>query len=96
MYNRVVGNAVMIVGDLHFSDVFTGKHIAYLENCFWCLSQITKKLEEKKPCALVLEGDIIGWVKRTSKTVRYFQCFVKCLEIGIEFVQFMQFVEIMI
>lgn len=79
MYNRVVGNAVMIVGDLHFSDVFTGKHIAYLENCFWCLSQITKKLEEKKPCALVLEGDIIGWVETNIKDRQVFSMFCKVL-----------------
>lgn len=60
MFNKIVGNMIMIVGDLHFSDVYTGKHKDYLSNCFWCLGQITKKLKEKKPAALVLEGDIIG------------------------------------
>lgn len=79
MYNRVVGKSIMIVGDLHFSDVFTGKHIAYLENCFWCLGQITKKLEEKKPCALVLEGDIIGWIETNIKDRQVFAMFCRIL-----------------
>lgn len=79
MHNKVFGNSVMIVGDLHFSDVFTGKHIAYLENCFWCLGQITKKLEEKKPCALVLAGDIIGWTETNIRDRQVFAMFCKIL-----------------
>lgn len=77
--NRVVGNSVMIIGDLHFSDVFTGKHKAYLDNCFWCLAQITKKLEEKKPSALVLGGDIIGWTETNIKNRQVFAMFCKIL-----------------
>lgn len=79
MYNKIVGNSVMIIGDLHFSDVFTGKHKAYLENCFWCLSKITKKLEEKKPSALVLGGDIIGWTETNIRDRQVFAMFCKVL-----------------
>ena len=79
MYNRVVGNSIMFVGDLHFSDVFQGKHKAYLENCFWCLGQITKKLEEKKPSALVLTGDIIGWTETNIRDRQVFAMFCKIL-----------------
>lgn len=61
MFNKVVGNKVMIVGDLHFSDVFNGKHKDYLANCKRVLDDITKKVKETKPSALVLGGDIIGW-----------------------------------
>ena len=79
MHNKVVGNSVMVVGDLHFSDVFTGKHIAYLENCFWVLGKITKKLEEKKPSALVLAGDIIGWTETNIRDRQVFAMFCKIL-----------------
>ena len=34
MYNRVVGNAVMIVGDLHFSDVFKESILLILRIAF--------------------------------------------------------------
>lgn len=61
MYEKVVGGSVMIIGDLHISDVFTGKHKGYLENCFWVLNKITAKIVEKKPKAIVLSGDIVGW-----------------------------------
>lgn len=79
MYQKVVGNSVMVVGDIHFSDVYTGKHKAYLENCFWCLSQITERLREKKPAALVLLGDIVGWVETNVKDRQIFSMFCKVL-----------------
>ena len=77
--NVVIGNSVMVIGDLHFSDVFTGKHKAYLENCFWVLGKITKKLEEKKPSALVLGGDIIGWTETNIRDRQVFAMFCKVL-----------------
>lgn len=79
MFNKVVGNQVMIIGDLHFSDVYTGRHKGYLENCFWCLSQITAKLQEKKPAALVLLGDIIGWTETNIRDRQVFSMFCKVL-----------------
>lgn len=79
MYDKVVGNSVMLVGDLHFSDVYTGKHKSYLENCFWCLSRITEKLNEKKPAALVLLGDLIGWTETNIKDRQVFSMFCRVL-----------------
>lgn len=79
MFNKVVGNQVMIIGDLHFSDVYSGRHKSYLENCFWCLSQITAKLQEKKPAALVLLGDIIGWTETNIRDRQVFSMFCKVL-----------------
>lgn len=80
MYNKVVGGKVMIIGDLHFSDVFTGKHINYLENCFYCLGSITKKVRSEKPKAIVLLGDIIGWTETNIKDRLIFSMFCKELK----------------
>lgn len=79
MYNEVVGSNVMVIGDLHFSDIYTGKHRSYLENCFWCLGQITKKIEEKQPCALILAGDIVGWSETNVRDRQVFAMFCKIL-----------------
>lgn len=61
MFNKVVGNEVMVVGDLHISDVYHGKHKDYLAECMYVLRSITDKVQAEKPSALVLLGDIIGW-----------------------------------
>lgn len=79
-FQKVVGNEVMIVGDLHFSDVFTGKHKDYLENCCWVMGQITKKLEDEKPSALVLAGDLIGWSETNIKSREVLSMFIKVLK----------------
>ena len=79
MYNKVVGNKVMIVGDLHFSDVFNGKHKNYLSNCIWVMEQIITKVQETKPSALVLLGDIIGWTETNIKDRQIFITFINAL-----------------
>lgn len=61
MYQKVVGSRVLIFGDLHFSDVFTGKHKNYLKNCFDVLAMIRDKVNELQPSAVVFLGDIVGW-----------------------------------
>ena len=35
---------VLIIGDLHISDRFSGKHKDYLQNCFDCLDMIEKSI----------------------------------------------------
>lgn len=79
MQNKIIGDRVMIVGDLHFSDVFTGKHKNYLENCIWVVEQIITKVKEKKPSALVLLGDIIGWTETNIKDRQIFITFINAL-----------------
>ena len=79
MYEKVVGSSVMVLGDLHFSDIYTGRHKGYLENCFWCLSRITEKIKEKAPAAVVLLGDLIGWVETNIKDRQVFSMFCKVL-----------------
>lgn len=80
MYSSVVGGEVLIIGDLHFSDVYKGKHKSYLENCFWVLSQINKKIEATKPKAIVLLGDIIGWTETNIKDRQVLSMFLKILK----------------
>ena len=58
---KVVGNNILIIGDLHISDVFEGKHKNYLKNCFDVLGEIEEKVGEVNPSAIVLLGDIVGW-----------------------------------
>lgn len=77
MYYKIVGGEVMIIGDLHFSDVFTGKHKAYLEECCWVLGCISKKIEERTPSAIVLLGDIIGWVETNIRDREVLSFFAK-------------------
>lgn len=60
MAEKVTGNDVLIFGDLHFSDVYTGRHRNYLENCFIELAKIEKKVNELRPCAVIFAGDLVG------------------------------------
>ena len=63
MYNKVVGKKILVFGDLHLSDVYSGKHKNYLSNCFDVLKNITKTITESNPSAVVLLGDLIGWTE---------------------------------
>ncbi len=60
MSNRIVGGKVLLIGDLHISDIFTGKHKDYLSNCFSVLGKLSRIIDEKQPSAIVLMGDIVG------------------------------------
>ena len=60
MYTKVVGDRVLIIGDLHFSDVYTGRHKNYLLNCFTVLADIRDTVYARKPAAVVFLGDIVG------------------------------------
>lgn len=65
---NIVGGSIMIIGDIHFSDVFTGKHKSYLKNCLNILEDIMKKVKEVKPSALVILGDLVGWSETNIKS----------------------------
>lgn len=57
---KVTGE-VLIIGDLHFSDVFTGKHKDYLTECCGVLRRLTDEIQSRQPGAVVLLGDLVGW-----------------------------------
>ncbi len=50
-----------MVGDLHLSDRYRGKHINYLKECFDVAADISNIVQKRKPHALLLLGDLIGW-----------------------------------
>lgn len=77
--NKITGNTVMFISDLHFSDVFTGKHKDYLSNCFLTLKKLTDKIKEKKPDLIFLLGDIIGWTETNIRNREIFSMFCKVL-----------------
>ncbi len=53
-------NKILIIGDLHISDRFSGRHKDYLENCFDCLDMIEKSIVDNKITHLICLGDWIG------------------------------------
>lgn len=53
-------NKVLIIGDLHISDRFSGRHKNYLENCFDCLDMIEKSIIDNNITHLICLGDWIG------------------------------------
>ena len=61
------GNPVLVVGDLHFSAIFTGMHKDYFSECCSALNHISDLVKEHKPSGLVLLGDIIGWSETNIK-----------------------------
>lgn len=53
-------NKILVIGDMHISDRFSGRHVNYLENCFDCLNMIEQSIKEKGITHLVCLGDWIG------------------------------------
>ena len=51
---------ILVIGDLHISDRFSGRHINYLENCFDCLDMIEKSIVDNQITHLICLGDWIG------------------------------------
>ena len=62
--NQTVGlltsGKVFVVGDLHLSDVYEGKHKDYWGNCLSIMEDLCKRVAEIEPSVIVLLGDIIG------------------------------------
>lgn len=65
---KIIGGSILIVGDLHISDVFEGKHKDYLSNCFRILGDIEHKVNEVNPSAIVFLGDLVGWNESNIKS----------------------------
>ena len=65
--SKVVGGTILMVGDLHISDVFEGKHKDYLKNCLEILGKIEKEVNKINPSAVVFLGDLVGWNESNIK-----------------------------
>lgn len=57
----------MIVGDLHFSDRYTGHHKDYWQNCIDVIDMITQSIIDNNITHLILTGDIIGLHEKNLK-----------------------------
>lgn len=57
---NIYGRDVLVIGDLHISDVYRGRHKNYLACCFKVMAQIEKKVMEEKPGLVIFAGDLIG------------------------------------
>jgi len=51
----------MLVGDLHISDKYRGKHKNYLKDCLDVAADLSNIIRQRRPHALILAGDLIGW-----------------------------------
>lgn len=73
---KIYGGKVLIIGDLHISDVFTGKHKDYLANCYGVLGAISKKVSDLDPSVIVFLGDLVGWNESNirSREILAFLC----------------------
>lgn len=60
---------VLVVGDLHISDIYVGNHKDYWGECIEVLSNITKIIVEQKITHLVLTGDLVGLQEKTFKSI---------------------------
>lgn len=64
---NIYGGDVLAIGDLHISDVFKGRHKDYLSNCFETLSILDSRIQEIKPKAIVLLGDLVGYTENNLR-----------------------------
>lgn len=53
-------NNTLIIGDLHISDRYTGRHVDYWSNCIEVLDMITEAIIDNKVTHVILTGDIVG------------------------------------
>lgn len=77
MQTEIHGGKILVFGDLHISDVFTGRHKDYLSNCFGILHDIEKRVEMEKPSAVVFAGDIVGWSETNIRNREILSMFLR-------------------
>lgn len=58
----------LIIGDLHISDKYSGRHVDYFQDCVDFLNQITDEMKKNKVTHLFLTGDLIG--RTTEKNLQ--------------------------
>lgn len=74
---------VLIIGDLHISDRYTGKHKNYLENCFEVLDMITESMKERKITHLIILGDWVG-IGLREKNLRKRETLLRLMRVVME------------
>lgn len=57
-----------IIGDLHISDKYSGRHVDYFRDCVDFLSDVTEEIKKNNVTHLFLTGDLIG--RTTEKNLQ--------------------------
>ena len=70
---------VLVIGDLHLSDKYSGRHVDYFRDCVEFLEQITKEIKEKKITHLILTGDLIG--RHNEKNLEHLESYLFVMKI---------------
>lgn len=73
-------NKVILFGDTHFDDTFTGTHIDYKASSLRLLEHLTGIVEKEKPDAVIFMGDFIGVHRKNIKSRAYLLEIVKFLQ----------------
>lgn len=64
LHTKINGGAVVIIGDLHYSDKYKGSHIDYLRNCYRVMEQVELNIERIKgnygKVSVIFLGDLFG------------------------------------
>ena len=71
---------VLIVPDLHISDVYSGKHKDYFGNCTECLEKITDVIKTKGITHIYCLGDLVGIKEKNFKSRDALFYFLKVLQ----------------
>lgn len=51
---------VLIIGDLHISDKYSGRHVDYFRDCIDFLADVTEEIKKNSVTHLILTGDLVG------------------------------------
>lgn len=65
----ILHERMLVIGDLHLSDSYTGKHINYAEDCIEVLTELTKIIKDNHVTVIGLLGDIFG-VRNAERTLK--------------------------
>lgn len=58
----------MVIGDLHFSDKYSGRHVDYFQDCIDFLEEVIKEVKNRKVTHIFFTGDLIG--RTTEKNLQ--------------------------
>lgn len=74
-------NKVLIVSDLHISDVYSGKHKDYFQNCIECLEKITQTIKDKQITHVYCLGDWVGIKEKNLRSRDALFYLIKVLQV---------------
>lgn len=75
--NSVVCGKVLVVGDIHLSDTFTGRHKNYLETCLNTLDAISNQVYSTGVGCIIFAGDIAGFNDSNVRDREVFSIFCR-------------------